>query len=351
VIIMTSSPYDSPDPDIALSADDVLRAADEGVLARADAERLVAWGRDQAVSGAPRQKPVEAPKGLNLVTVAYYSGAMLVILACAWFLAEQWDELGAPGVLATVVVYGGVATGLGVWVRRRGFVIAGGLLFTIAVGLVPLVAYAVEDLAGLWPSDGSRTPGPWMVVEAATIVAAVAALVSVRFAFVVAPLAVAGWAFALDTTALVLGKPVLDGDQARAVSIAFGVAAIVIGVVLDRAFAGLRSERVGDFAFWCHLAGLFAAWGAVTSMESSSELGRALYAAGNVGLIGAGVWLRRSAYVVFGVVGVHLYLGHLAYEVFKDSVLFPFSIALLGLSLIVATVVAQRFLRRGAATA
>jgi len=48
----------------------------------------------------------------------------------------------------------------------------------------------------------------------------------------------------------------------------------------------------------------------------------------------------------FGVLGVHVYLGHLAYEAFKDSVLFPFALALLGLSVILFTVFAQRYLRR-----
>ena len=43
-------------------------------------------------------------------------------------------------------------------------------------------------------------------------------------------------------------------------------------------------------------------------------------------------------FLVFGALGVHLYLGHLAYEVFKNSFFFPFALALLGLSLILFTV-------------
>lgn len=35
---------------------------------------------------------------------------------------------------------------------------------------------------------------------------------------------------------------------------------------------------------------------------------------------------------------MHVYLGHLTYEVFKDSFFFPFALALLGLSLILLTV-------------
>ena len=77
-------------------------------------------------------------------------------------------------------------------------------------------------------------------------------------------------------------------------------------------------------------------------MNSDSEIKRALYALLNVSFIWLAVKLRRSTFLVFGALGVHLYLGHLAYEVFKDSFFFPFVLALLGLSLILLTVWLQR---------
>ena len=46
--------------------------------------------------------------------------------------------------------------------------------------------------------------------------------------------------------------------------------------------------------------------------------------------------------IVGGALGIFLYLGHLAYEVFKNSLFFPFVVALLGLGLIVLTVWMQR---------
>ena len=101
-----------------------------------------------------------------------------------------------------------------------------------------------------------------------------------------------------------------------------------------------------DFAFWCYLFGLMAFWGGLTSMDSGSELKRFIYLLINVGLVGIAVKLRRSAFLVFGALGVYVYLGHLAWQVFKDSLLFPFILALLGLSLILATVWGQRYWKR-----
>ena len=48
--------------------------------------------------------------------------------------------------------------------------------------------------------------------------------------------------------------------------------------------------------------------------------------------------IRRSncAYAVFGAIGISIYLGHLADVVFKDSLLFPFALSLIGIAFIAA---------------
>lgn len=46
--------------------------------------------------------------------------------------------------------------------------------------------------------------------------------------------------------------------------------------------------------------------------------------------------LLRRAYAVFGTFGITLYLGHLADVVFKDSLLFPFALSLIGIAVIAA---------------
>ena len=66
----------------------------------------------------------------------------------------------------------------------------------------------------------------------------------------------------------------------------------------------------------------------------------------NLGLMALAIKLKRTVFMVFGVLGVYAYLGHLAWVVFKDSVLFPFVLAFLGLSLILGTVFGQHYLRR-----
>jgi hypothetical protein len=121
---------------------------------------------------------------------------------------------------------------------------------------------------------------------------------------------------------------------------------ILIGYGLDRLLRQQNAPRGEDFAFWCYLFGLMAFWGGLTAMDSGSELRRLVYLLINLGLVALAIKLKRTVFMVFGVLGVYAYLGHLAWEVFKDSVFFPFVLALLGLSLILGTVWGQHYLRR-----
>jgi hypothetical protein len=353
---MTTNAYAGREP--LLTPADIRRAAAEGVLSDGDAERLIGWGYDQRFERTllPGPAPEPAPetrKGLNAVTVAYYFGAMLMISACAWFLGDKWEALGSRGVFATALVYALAAVSLGRFLRGRGYAVGGGLLVTVAVCLVPLLVYTVEDMLGLWPGPRPgeyaeyypRVHGSWVVMELATMAASLVALRYVKFGFLTAPLAYSFWFFSMDVAEWLFGDG-LARNQRCWVSVFVGLLTILVGYGLERTHRRPGVPRTEDFAFWCYLFGLLSFWGGLTFMDSDSEAGRALYALLNVGLVAVGVYLRRGVFIVFGVLGVHIYLGHLAYEVFKDSALFPFALALLGLSVILVTVLAQRHMKR-----
>ena len=108
----------------------------------------------------------------------------------------------------------------------------------------------------------------------------------------------------------------------------FGLLVLAVAWTVD------YRSRNGDFAFWLHLFGLLAFWGGITASDSATELGRAIYCLFNAGLLAIAAILMRRAYAVFGAFGVCLYLGHLAEKVFKDSLLFPFSLSLIGIAVI-----------------
>jgi hypothetical protein len=54
----------------------------------------------------------------------------------------------------------------------------------------------------------------------------------------------------------------------------------------------------------------------------------------NVSFLFLAVFLGRRVFAVFGTIGIAIYLGDLAEKVFKDSLLFPFALSLIGVAII-----------------
>lgn len=172
-------------------------------------------------------------------------------------------------------------------------------------------------------------------MELATIAAGVVALAFVRFPFLTAPVAFSLWYMSMDLTPLWFGKAEFTWDERLWVSLLFGLIMLFATYLVDR-----RTRE--DFAFWGYLFGLAAFWGGLSLMNSRSELGRATYCLVNLGLMALSVLLERRVFMVFGALGVSGYLGHLAYRVFRGSLLFPLVLTMIGVGVIFLGVQYQR---------
>jgi hypothetical protein len=139
----------------------------------------------------------------------------------------------------------------------------------------------------------------------------------------------------MDVTPWFFGEPRPSSELRRLVSVWFGLGMMIVAWTVD-----LRSRA--DFAFWLHLFALLTFWGGLTSTGGASETSRAVYCLINVGLVGLGLFLQRRAYALFGGLGIAIYLYHLAGRVFRDSLLYPFALSLIGLSLIGAGLILHR---------
>ena len=203
--------------------------------------------------------------------------------------------------------------------------------------MAPLAVYGIQDAMGLWGHFGRPTAmrdfyvwikGSFVWMEVAAIVAAVIALWRYPYPFIVLIIAFALWFMSMDLTPWIFGRTDFTWDERRIVSLWFGLAVLVVAYIVD------RRERGGDFAFWLHLFGLMAFWGGLSLTNSGSEIGKFLYFVINVGLLLMSVLLGRRVYAVFGTLGIAGYLGHLSYKVFRDSMMFPFALSLIGIVVI-----------------
>ncbi len=325
------------------SENDLHAAVEAGVIDSGTAKKLaefLARHKPGATSGS-----VPIPK-FDVAHLLWYAGALIVIGAMGLFSTLAYSQMGGSALTITAIVYAAAFTlaGYNLW-HKRDLKTPGGLLITIAVSMAPLAVYGIQEELGWWGKFGKPgtvqdfytwIKGSWVFMEIAAVAAGVVALRFYRFPFIVSVIAVALWFMSMDIVPWIAGDAKPSWELKRQVSVWFGLAVLAVAWIVD--YRG----RGADFAFWLHLFGLMAFWGGITATSSSNEFGKAMYCLLNVGLLLLAVILMRRAYAVFGAFGISAYLSHLADVVFKNSLLFPFALSIIGVGVIAAGLLYHR---------
>ena len=188
-----------------ISKQDLDWAASEKLLSPEQAKLL--WMRLEA------RRPERSNFGV--ANVAYYLGALIVMSAMGWFMTLGWQKFGGGGIFLIAAGYtiAFLLAGYYLWFSQN-LKVPGGLLFTLAVWMVPLAIYGLEQLTGIWPQDSPGTfrdyhiwiKGSWILMEVGTILAGAIALKFVRFPFLTFPIAFSLWYMSMDLTPLLLRR-------------------------------------------------------------------------------------------------------------------------------------------------
>jgi hypothetical protein len=313
-----------------------LRAA--GVIDDAKLAQISAFltERRDATASAP------APR-FDLTHVLWYAGALIIIGAMGLFTNEAFNRMGGWALAACGAAYAIVFTIAGhhLWTARK-LRVPGGLLITVAVSMVPMIVYGIQDALDLWQyaqGDPGQYQnffpymhGSWLYMEIAAVIAALLAVWRYPFPFILAVAGVALWFMSMDLALWFARSPDTyynDFETRRMVSVLFGI------VMILAAWAADVARRDGpDFPFWIHIFGVMAFWGGLTLHDGGTELQKLGYLLINVALIGLSLFLNRRIYAVLGALGIAAYLGHLASDVFQDVILFSFALSAIGLAII-----------------
>ena len=314
----------------------LIEAVREGVLDEAQAERLWTFlSRRQA-----------ATPGFHFTHILYYLGGLVAIGAMSLFMTLGWERFGGWGLLGIAAAYSVAGLLLANHFLKRELPIPAGIVATFVVALTPLGIYGLQAALGWWPAIEdvayreyhTRIDWRWMFMELATLASGALLLWRYRLPFLVMPIAVTLWYISMDLTPFLFGGSYEDVWAMRAtVSMWVGLTMILLAFVVD-----LRTRGPHDYPFWLYLFGVLTFWGGLTAQHSDSELARFGYLLLNLLLIGIGAALSRRVFAVFGGLGTAFYLGHLAYTVFRDSLLFPFALTAIGLAVIYAGILWQK---------
>ena len=293
--------------------------------------------------------PVERRAGINLVTIAYFFGAFMILLAYTIFMGLQWEALGKAGQVG--VAGGTIAAlwGLGTLLRHHGYRLGGNLLVLAGTAIVPLAAYTLLRAAGLWPESADagayrdfyrRIDPAWLSLEVASGAVALVALWRTRFPLLTLLVAFWAWYLSMDLAEWVTGHDDLAWSTTEwTVGAAIGLAMLGAGVWLQRA------RNASAYSFWLYLFGHVALLGNLSALAWNDGVWLGfLFLVVYLGFIVASVWLQARVFLVFGALGCYAYVARLAFDVFEGSLGFVFALAALGLLIVLTAVAYQRYI-------
>ena len=284
------------------------------------------------------QKQQENTPQFRFTHVMYYFGGLLAISAFSLFITNAWEKLvGAPLLILSLLLFV-LGCLLSRYFDTKKLTIPAGLLAVFSLMLVPLVGYNIEYLLGIMPGNQMPFLGHeagmnwrWVPIEIATLLVGIILLYFNRFAFLAFPIALTLWYMCADLYSLIFY--VNNSAWLSTFSLYFGLLVIASAIYID--FKWDENKIGRDYAFWIYLAGVPLFWIGLTSLDTQSELTRALYCLTNLIMIIVSVFLNRRIFTVFGAAGVIIYLGHLAFSLFENSLGFPIALVFLGILIIV----------------
>ncbi|QDT42762.1 hypothetical protein Pan241w_28510 [Gimesia alba] len=307
-------------------------AVEEGILTSDQSERLLEF---------LKSRPSVGPE-FDFAHLLYYLGGLIAIGAMTLFMNLGWESFGGWGIVTISLIYAILGLTLSNRFQQKGYTIPAGICATFVVALTPLAIYGVELALGLWPKDTEYREYHryirwyWLYMEIGTLVVAAIIARFYKYPFLLMPVAVTLWYLSMDLAVMLISDS-SEFDVRSTVSMCVGAAMIGLALVVD-----LRSRKTGDYAFWLYLFGVMAFWGGLTVRNSDGELAKFVSLCINLLLMGVGIILVRRVFVVFGAIGCTFYLGHLAYNVFESSWLFPIILSLFGLLIIYLGIIWQK---------
>ena len=274
--------------------------------------------------------------------VLYYGGGLLIISAMTWLMGTSWSNFGAVGMTLVSAIYFIVffIGGFYIFFKKR-LEIAGGLLFSVSIAVIPLLVFSILRAFEFWPEGWEYDDyyvwvrGKWIILEISVILVALPILLKTKFPFIVFLIAGSLWFFSMDIVPIIYEKTNITWTERAIVSNIFGLFMIGIGYFMDIKFKK-------DYAFWMYLFGLITLSSGLSVFYNDNVLSFTLLGAINVLLILFSIFINRNVFLIFGTIGLTQFLSRLSWVFFKGSVIFPFALTIIGILLILLGIYFQK---------
>lgn len=266
--------------------------------------------------------------------VLYYGGGLLVISALTWLLKSSWDEFGPIGMVIISLLYLVLFSFLGYYVfYNKKMILPGGLLFCVAISVMPLLVFSLLRLYNFWPASYHYDDfyiwikGKWIVLELTTIIFALVIFAKTKFPFIILMISFALWFLSMDIVPIIFSENTITWTNRSDISQVFGVLMLLCAYFID-----LKSKR--EYSFWLYLFGLITLTSGLSVFYNDDTLSLIILLLVHLLMIILSLFLEQTVFMVFGMIGLTEFLSRISYVWFEDSPVFPFLLTIIGLALI-----------------
>jgi hypothetical protein len=274
--------------------------------------------------------------------VLYYGGCLLIISALTWLMKSSWDSFGSVGILCISISYFIVFSLAGYYLFfKKNLQTAGGLLFAIPIAITPLIVYSILKLLDFWPAKYAYDDyyiwinAKWIALEISTIIVALPILYKTKFPFHVFLIAGTLWFFSMDIVKILYADVDITWTKRAYISEIFGTIMIIIGYIID-----LKFKK--NYSFWLYLFGVITLVSGLSLFYNDNILGFIKLGLINIAFIVISLFLNRNVFLVFGAIGLIELLSRVSWKYFKGSPVFPFSLTIIGVLLIILGIFFQK---------
>lgn len=313
------------------------QAVDQGLINAQQAQALWQWLSEQDTQQAR----------FRTAHILYYLGGFIAISAMASLLVLGWTWFGGWAIVGIALLYLAISLGLTQWLLNTKQFVPAGVMATFAVSMVPLLIYGIQIVCGWWDQEPNHhikinfywRHADWreMMMEAGALLMSLFLLYCYRLPFLVLPVVVVSGCLILELGLILYADFSWIWMLRLYSAMVFGVLATAVALLVE------FKQSHKDYAFWLYQIGVLSFWIALSSLSFDTELGRFFYLVINLVLIGLGAILSRRIFVICGGLGSAGYLGYLVYDLFSDSVWFPFALTFVGFAVVALGIVWQKY--------
>lgn len=317
---------------IKITQKDLKKAQDLGIINSSQSQAL--W---QFLN-----KQKNASSTYNFPNLMYFLGGFIAIAAITLFLGSVFLKLGEWGLFAIASIYWVIGLGAAKIFNSKHLKTPQDICLLFVTSITPLLIFSILTLLNVWQTS---TPLhalnlveflDWhsLLIEIGTLIVACVLFFLAPSSLLMLPITLCGWVIAVNLPEhLNIDSTLVDNSN---FSCLFGLVCTLLAIYLD---SSLQKRK---YCYWPYVIGVSAFWFGLIGSLINNEINLLLFCLINIVLLILGVMFGRKIVLIYGGLGVSYYLGHLAYDIFHDSIYWPFILSLIGIAIILCGVLLQK---------